>query len=85
MTDAPLLEVKGLVKHYPLKRGVLDKLTKQPELAVRAVDGVDFTMERGRVLRGLLGPQLLDTIPESYPTSGHDEVWCKWRPWLRVS
>jgi oligopeptide/dipeptide ABC transporter ATP-binding protein len=50
MTDAPLLDVKGLVKHYPLKRGVFDRVTKKPELAVRAVDGVDFSIERGRTL-----------------------------------
>jgi oligopeptide/dipeptide ABC transporter ATP-binding protein len=48
--SSPLLEVKGLVKHYPLKRGVLDKLRGKPAPAVRAVDGVDFTIERGQTL-----------------------------------
>ena len=33
-SDAPLLEVRGLVKHYP---------------GVRALDGVDFTVEAGQV------------------------------------
>ncbi|OIK26441.1 ABC transporter ATP-binding protein [Streptomyces malaysiense] len=47
----PVLEVSGLVKHYPLTRGVLFK--KQIG-AVRAVDGVDFTLGRGETL-GIVG------------------------------
>ncbi|MFH9661967.1 ABC transporter ATP-binding protein [Streptomyces sp. NPDC017248] len=47
----PVLEVTGLVKHYPLTRGVL--LRRQTG-AVRAVDGVDFTLGRGETL-GLVG------------------------------
>jgi oligopeptide transport system ATP-binding protein len=46
----PLLDVKGLVKHYPLKKGVFDKVRGRPSVAVRAVDGVDFTIERGKTL-----------------------------------
>ncbi|MFF7185392.1 ABC transporter ATP-binding protein [Streptomyces sp. NPDC008222] len=47
----PILEVTGLVKHYPLTRGILFK--KQIG-AVRAVDGVDFTLSRGETL-GIVG------------------------------
>ncbi|MER6087200.1 ABC transporter ATP-binding protein [Streptomyces bluensis] len=47
----PILEVSGLVKHYPLTRGVL--LRKQVG-AVRAVDGVDFTLAKGETL-GIVG------------------------------
>ncbi|MGV9252233.1 ABC transporter ATP-binding protein [Streptomyces sp. NPDC003697] len=47
----PILEVAGLVKHYPLTRGVLFK--KQVG-AVRAVDGVDFALARGETF-GLVG------------------------------
>ncbi|MEV6593364.1 ABC transporter ATP-binding protein [Streptomyces acidicola] len=47
----PILEVSGLVKYYPLTRGVL--LRKQVG-AVRAVDGVDFTLARGETL-GIVG------------------------------
>ncbi|MGW3460771.1 ABC transporter ATP-binding protein [Streptomyces olivaceoviridis] len=47
----PILEVSGLVKHYPLTRGVLFK--KQIG-AVKAVDGVDFTLARGETL-GIVG------------------------------
>lgn len=46
----PLLQVTGLVKHYPLKRGVIERLQRSPAAAVKAVDGVDFTIERGKTL-----------------------------------
>jgi oligopeptide/dipeptide ABC transporter ATP-binding protein len=48
--STPLLDVRGLVKHYPLKQGLLAKLSKQPAVAVRAVDGVDFAIARGKTL-----------------------------------
>lgn len=47
----PILEVSGLVKHYPLTQGIL--LRKQVG-AVRAVDGVDFTLDKGETL-GIVG------------------------------
>ncbi|MEV5342496.1 dipeptide ABC transporter ATP-binding protein [Streptomyces sp. NPDC052676] len=47
----PILRVRGLVKHYPLTRGVL--LKKQIG-AVKAVDGVDFALHRGETL-GIVG------------------------------
>ncbi|MER6406496.1 dipeptide ABC transporter ATP-binding protein [Streptomyces viridosporus] len=47
----PILQVENLVKHYPLTRGVLFR--KQVG-AVRAVDGVDFTLGRGETL-GIVG------------------------------
>jgi oligopeptide transport system ATP-binding protein len=47
----PLLEVTDLVKHFPIKRGVLiDREVDQ----VRAVDGISFTVNRGETL-GLVG------------------------------
>ncbi|MGW0735114.1 ABC transporter ATP-binding protein [Streptomyces sp. NPDC002851] len=47
----PLLEVRGLVKHFPLTRGILFK--KQIG-SVRAVDGVDFDLRQGETL-GIVG------------------------------
>ncbi|MGV9990463.1 ABC transporter ATP-binding protein [Streptomyces sp. NPDC003374] len=47
----PVLEVEGLVKHYPLTRGVLFR--KQIG-SVKAVDGVDFVLGRGETL-GIVG------------------------------
>jgi len=54
MTE-PLVQVEGLTKHFPLDSGFLARLLSRGEVpAVRAVDGVDFTIERGDVL-GLAG------------------------------
>ncbi|MGY0018451.1 ABC transporter ATP-binding protein [Streptomyces sp. cg35] len=47
----PLLEVEGLVKHYPLTQGIL---IKKQVGAVKAVDGVDFTLGQGETL-GIVG------------------------------
>jgi oligopeptide/dipeptide ABC transporter ATP-binding protein len=49
-TKAPLLEVRGLTKYFPVRGGFLHRVTAQ----VRAVDGVDFIIEQGRTL-GLVG------------------------------
>ena len=45
----PLLEVKDLVKHYPLKRGWFE-----PAAAYPALLGVSFSIPRGETL-GLVG------------------------------
>jgi oligopeptide transport system ATP-binding protein len=50
-SDEPILEVRGLVKHFPLTRGILFK--KQVG-AVRAVDGIDIKLYKGETL-GLVG------------------------------
>jgi oligopeptide transport system ATP-binding protein len=46
----PFLEVRDLVKHYPLRRPVVDVLRRRPAQAVRAVDGVSFSVDRGQTL-----------------------------------
>ncbi len=46
----PLLDVRGLTKHFPIRRGLLGRTTGQ----VRAVDGVSFAIAPGEVL-GLVG------------------------------
>jgi oligopeptide/dipeptide ABC transporter ATP-binding protein len=49
-TAAPLLEVRDLRKHFPIKRGLFGRTVG----AVRAVDGVSFSVGVGEVL-GLVG------------------------------
>ncbi len=46
----PLLEVEGLKVHYPIRGGLLRRVTDH----VRAVDGIDFRIYRGQTL-GLVG------------------------------
>src|SRR5690606_34081649 len=49
--DRPLLQVRGLKVHFPIRRGlVLDRTVGH----VRAVDGVDLDVDRGRTY-GLVG------------------------------
>lgn len=42
----PLLEVRGLRKYFPIHRGMLRRVVGH----VRAVDGVDFALDRGETL-----------------------------------
>ncbi|MGH3062072.1 MAG: ATP-binding cassette domain-containing protein, partial [Gaiellaceae bacterium] len=46
----PLLEVDGLVAHYPVPRGVVGALTWQPQRWVHAVAGISFRLRRGEML-----------------------------------
>jgi oligopeptide/dipeptide ABC transporter ATP-binding protein len=50
LTTEPLLQLSGLVKHYPVRKGLFSRMTG----AVRAVDGVDLTLEAGQTL-GIVG------------------------------
>src|ERR671929_695309 len=47
---APLLSVRGLVKHFPVKKGLLQRTVGQ----VHAVDGISFDIAEGETL-GLVG------------------------------
>jgi oligopeptide transport system ATP-binding protein len=47
---ANLLEVRGLKKHFPIRRGLFSRVSGY----VRAVDGVDLTLRQGETL-GLVG------------------------------
>ena len=47
----PLVQVRGLVKHFPLTRGIV---IQRKVGAVQAVDGVDFDVMRGETL-GIVG------------------------------
>ena len=46
----PILEVRGLTKHFPARRGLLGRTGAW----VKAVDGVDFAIHEGETL-GLIG------------------------------
>jgi oligopeptide/dipeptide ABC transporter ATP-binding protein len=48
--SSPVLEVRGLKKHFPARRRLLGGVTRW----VKAVDGVDFTVHAGETL-GLIG------------------------------
>ncbi|MEO6626443.1 MAG: dipeptide ABC transporter ATP-binding protein [Burkholderiaceae bacterium] len=50
MSALPLLQVEGLVKHFPVRKGVFGRIGG----AVRAVDGVDFSLAAGETL-GVVG------------------------------
>ena len=44
--EAPLLEVRGLKKYFPIKKGILSRHVAD----VKAVDGLDFTVGHGETL-----------------------------------
>ena len=48
--SAPLLEVRDLKKHFPIRKGLFSRVSGH----VRAVDGVSFSVRRGETL-GLVG------------------------------
>ena len=48
MTD--VLRLDGLEVHFPIRRGLVDTLLRRPPAVVRAVDGVDLSIQRGEVL-----------------------------------
>jgi oligopeptide transport system ATP-binding protein len=52
MSDSPavLMQATGLVKHFPIRRGLLNRVSGH----VRAVDGVDITLHVGETL-GVVG------------------------------
>ncbi|MFO8115412.1 MAG: ABC transporter ATP-binding protein [Halorubrum sp.] len=50
----PLIEIDGLRKYYDQTDGVLDRILGADDRSVKAVDGVDFTINRGETL-GLVG------------------------------
>jgi oligopeptide/dipeptide ABC transporter ATP-binding protein len=49
-TATPLLEVEDLVVHYPIPRGIVGTVARQPRRRVNAVDGVSLSLQRGEML-----------------------------------
>jgi oligopeptide/dipeptide ABC transporter ATP-binding protein len=49
-TGRPLLEVRDLVVRYPVRRGIVGALRREPVRSVRAVDGVSFSVRAGEML-----------------------------------
>lgn len=48
--STPMLEVRNLIKHFPVQRPITDMFTRKPAKVVRAVDDVSFAVGRGEVL-----------------------------------
>ena len=46
----PLLEIEGLVTHFPIARGIAGAVARQPRQVVHAVEGVSFTLRAGELL-----------------------------------
>ena len=72
---APLVEVRDLVKHFPVRGGILQRTVGW----VQAVDGVSFEVRRGetpRLLRVLIPARLV-----SGTGAGHrcQPRWKSWR------
>jgi oligopeptide transport system ATP-binding protein len=80
MSQPALLRVSGLEKHFPVRRGLLQRQVA----AVRAVDGLDFQVRRGETLSlvgesgcgktttGRLLTRLLEPTAGSIVFNGHD-------------
>ena len=49
-----LIELHDLEVHFPVRRGLVEVVTRKPPRVIRAVDGIDLTLRRGEVL-GLVG------------------------------
>jgi oligopeptide/dipeptide ABC transporter ATP-binding protein len=46
----PLLEVTDLHTQYPVRRGLVGAVSRQPRRVVRAVDGVSFSLRKGEMV-----------------------------------
>ncbi|MCR4427141.1 MAG: ABC transporter ATP-binding protein [Firmicutes bacterium] len=54
LNGEPILEVRNLVKHFPVRRGLIQSLRGGPIIALRAVDGVSFSVRKGEIF-GVVG------------------------------
>lgn len=58
MSKTKLLELKNLCKHYPIRKGILSRISGY----VHAVDGVSFSIYEGETL-GLVGESAAENPP----------------------
>ncbi|MDR0589489.1 MAG: ATP-binding cassette domain-containing protein [Spirochaetaceae bacterium] len=77
MNGNPLLAIRGLKKHFPVKRQILDVVSRKPQEYLYAVDRVDLDILQGETL-GLVGESgcgkstLARTIIRLYKPDGGD-------------
>ena len=45
-----IVRLDGLEVHFPIRKGIIDTLTGRPSMVIRAVDGIDLSLNRGEVL-----------------------------------
>ena len=50
VVSPPLLDVRDLVVRYPVRRGLVGAVRGRPRRAVRAVEGVSFSIRKGEML-----------------------------------
>ena len=53
MSETPLIQIENLKKYYPVNKGIKD-LFNRKKVYVKAIDGIDLTIEQGEIL-GLAG------------------------------
>jgi dipeptide transport system ATP-binding protein len=49
-TNTPLLQVEDLKIHFPLRRSLWKMVVNEPKKSVKAVDGVSFSIDKGKTL-----------------------------------
>lgn len=54
MSGSPLIQIEDLKKYYPVNKGIKDIFSKEEKKFVKAIDGVNLTIDKGEIL-GLAG------------------------------
>ena len=50
IVQMPILQIEGLVKHFPVARTIADRFKRRPQQVVHAVDGVSLEVAHGEIL-----------------------------------